>query len=191
MKTYGRNIQEHTKNSQNASDDSPSMNMPAEKPRHPELDWKLVGHQVKKYREIRGLSQAELAALSGHSLNSISRLEAPGICFSVRLQTLLDITDVLKITPDLVLSGNYRPEYSTLEGRFMMLNEAVRERTAEAIDEVFDQYIGKIQEDESEEDLRESSFWKKHVADNDGTDRETFSAGSFHLNSGKKPKKSY
>ena len=74
------------------------------------LDNTLVGQQIKKYRILKNLRQKDLAELVFTTTNTISRIEIGNVGCS--LDMLLAISDVLEVSPDALLFGNFNPLYS-------------------------------------------------------------------------------
>lgn len=64
-----------------------------------EYSQKLLGYRISKYREIRNLTQKELAAKAGVSQSYIANLEI-GIGQTINLIKLSNIADVLNVTLD-------------------------------------------------------------------------------------------
>ena len=74
------------------------------------LDYMLLGQQIKKYRVQKKLRQKDLAALVYTTTNTISRVEVGSIGCSLEL--LLSIAEVLEVSPDALLFGNFNPLFS-------------------------------------------------------------------------------
>lgn len=62
-----------------------------------------VGERIKYYREMKNLTQATLAELSGCSSNHISAIERGLYC--TRIDTLIAISDALEVSTDMLLFG--------------------------------------------------------------------------------------
>lgn len=75
------------------------------KPNRKELKRiRVIRENVRALREGKGMTQRELAELSGHSYGSIRELETGGRCgFNVVL--LVHIADALGVTPRVLLKG--------------------------------------------------------------------------------------
>ncbi len=59
-----------------------------------------IGLNIAFYRKLNGLTQIELAEKAGISRTFLSNIEAPNMETSVSLETLFDIADVLRVSPD-------------------------------------------------------------------------------------------
>jgi transcriptional regulator with XRE-family HTH domain len=66
------------------------------------MDLKAIGHRIKQAREAKGLTQAQLAEKVGLSVSHISVIER-GIK-TPKLETLVDILNVLKVDANFVLT---------------------------------------------------------------------------------------
>lgn len=60
-------------------------------------EFRLLGLTIAYYRELRGLTQAELAEATNLSRTHISNIEAPNGKTSISLNKLFDIADVLEV----------------------------------------------------------------------------------------------
>lgn len=79
-----------------------------------ELDYKLIGENIKKYRNYKGMTQAELAELCDCSSNYIGVIERAEK--AVGLVLLVTIAESLDVTVDQLLVGNYnKPEFAYLK----------------------------------------------------------------------------
>ena len=57
----------------------------------------LVARNIKKYRKIKGMTQKELASISGYSYAYIRRLEGPKCEKNFSIQTIYEIANALDI----------------------------------------------------------------------------------------------
>ena len=60
-------------------------------------EFRLLGLTIAYYRNLRGLTQAELAEATNLSRTHISNIEAPNGKTSISLNKLFDIADVLEV----------------------------------------------------------------------------------------------
>lgn len=67
------------------------------------LDLKAIGNNIKKYRKVKGFTQAQLAEMIDISTIHMSHMETGS--FSMSLECLIKICDSLDITPDDLLLG--------------------------------------------------------------------------------------
>ncbi len=75
-------------------------------------DAKTVGGRIRRYREMRGLTQEEAAELAGRSLRFYADIER-GAC-GMSVDTLLVLCAMYEITPDSLLL----PQKPTLNGAY-------------------------------------------------------------------------
>jgi transcriptional regulator with XRE-family HTH domain len=68
------------------------------------IDYKLIGKNIRSYRKKKGITQEQLAELTELSTNHISHVEIGSTPIS--LPALITICEVLGITADQVLYGN-------------------------------------------------------------------------------------
>ena len=108
------------------------------------LDNTLVGQQIKKYRILKNLRQKDLAELVFTTTNTISRIEIGNVGCS--LDMLLVISDVLEVSPDALLFGNFNPLYSRFYPYFWQMKEAILLHVEESIQ-------GSFREMEQKEEL--------------------------------------
>ena len=99
------------------------------------LDYTLVGKQIKKYRILKNLRQKDLAELVFATTNTISRIEIGNTGCSLEL--LLAISDVLEVSPDALLFGNFNPLYSRFYPYFWQMKEAIFRKVEESLQEGF------------------------------------------------------
>lgn len=101
-----------------------------------------IGHRLKTARKLRGLTQQELAKLSGVKQASISDLER-GESKSYRGTTLVSIAQSLKVRPDWLetgkgqMDGTQPPlpiEADRVARNWLRLGPEARQRIAELID---------------------------------------------------------
>lgn len=59
--------------------------------------YKIVGLNIKKFREHNNLTQIQLSELLNVSVSYISKIEAPNCNKSFSLDLLFEISDILKI----------------------------------------------------------------------------------------------
>lgn len=59
--------------------------------------YQQIGFLIRDYRHAAKMTQERLAESIGKSTAYISHLEAPGICKSPSLDTLIDISKALKV----------------------------------------------------------------------------------------------
>ena len=69
------------------------------------MDLKNIGKNIQHARNEMGFTQAELAEISGFSVNHISRIETGSGTMS--LDSLVAIANALNTTPDYLLLGEY------------------------------------------------------------------------------------
>jgi transcriptional regulator with XRE-family HTH domain len=69
------------------------------------MDLKNIGKNIQRARNGKSLTQAELSALAGFSVNHISRIETGSGTMS--LDSLIAISNALETTPDYLLMGEY------------------------------------------------------------------------------------
>lgn len=62
--------------------------------------YQKIGGLIKDYRRAAKLTQAQLAESIGKSTTFISHLEAPGVCKTPSLDTLIDISKALCVPLD-------------------------------------------------------------------------------------------
>lgn len=62
-----------------------------------------IGRNIAFYRKQRGMTQSELAAASGISRSHLSAIEAPNILRPFSIELLLNLAEVLQISPDKLL----------------------------------------------------------------------------------------
>lgn len=62
-----------------------------------EEKYKIIGLNIKKFRESNGLTQAKFSELLGVSVSYISKIEAPKCNKSFSLDLLFQISNVLNI----------------------------------------------------------------------------------------------
>ena len=74
------------------------------------LNMSDFGKRLSAARHKRGVSQSELARLSGVGQNQISNLEA-GKKPSVRADTVVRLCEALRVTTDSLLGGNGEPPH--------------------------------------------------------------------------------
>ena len=60
-------------------------------------EFRLLGLTIAYYRNLRGLTQAELAEATNLSRTHISNIEAPNGKTSISLNKLFDIAEVLEV----------------------------------------------------------------------------------------------
>lgn len=76
------------------------------------MDTVLLGNRIRELRELRGLTQEDLAAATGVGCKHISVLER-GVK-EPKLATFLAIADALKVTPnDLLLTNDLSDDYES------------------------------------------------------------------------------
>ena len=78
-----------------------------------EINYKMVGRRIREVRKRKKLSQEKLAELAGISTQYMSQIETAARKLSLR--SLASITEVLKVSSDVILYGNER--YSSAERR--------------------------------------------------------------------------
>ncbi len=59
--------------------------------------YRQIGFRIRDYRHAAHMTQEQMAEAIGKSTAYVSHLEAPGICKSPSLDTLIDISRILKI----------------------------------------------------------------------------------------------
>ena len=64
-----------------------------------EFKYIQLGLNVAYYRKLQGLTQEEIAEISGISRSHISAIEAPNIIHNVSLEVIFDLAAALKIEP--------------------------------------------------------------------------------------------
>ncbi|MBR0512345.1 MAG: helix-turn-helix transcriptional regulator [Ruminococcus sp.] len=64
-----------------------------------EFKYIQLGLNVAYYRKLQGLTQEELAEISGISRSHISAIEAPNIIHNVSLEVIFDLAAALKTEP--------------------------------------------------------------------------------------------
>ncbi len=69
------------------------------------LDLKLIGHNIKVYRKLQKLTQAQLAEKTNLSNVHIAHLESGNSKMS--LGTLIKLCNALEVTPNDILDGIY------------------------------------------------------------------------------------
>lgn len=72
------------------------------------FDPKALGRNIRFYRKRMKLRQEDLADIIGSNVNTISRIENGGSRCS--LETLLMLSHALKVSPNLLLEGNFNPD---------------------------------------------------------------------------------
>lgn len=100
------------------------------------MDWERFGEQLRYYRNKRGLLQKDLAKAVDVTVNTISRLEIGSITCSVEM--LLMLCEVLKVSPDALLAGNYNMSYSPFYERFRELKDDLKDQLADSIQDFFE-----------------------------------------------------
>jgi len=76
------------------------------------MNLKQIGANIKKLRRKKGLTQAQLAELAEISTVHMSHIETGSVAMS--LESLINISNSLDTTPDIILLGEYNipSEYS-------------------------------------------------------------------------------
>lgn len=69
-----------------------------------EQQYKMIGLNIAYYRKLAGLSQLQLAEVTGISRTHMSNIEAPNMPTSLSLETLMDIADALNIPVNSLLT---------------------------------------------------------------------------------------
>ena len=79
------------------------------------MDAKLLGQNIKKYRNAAGLTQDRAAELTGLSVNYFRQIELGNK--TPRLETFIKIAETLHVSTDILLSGilSWTPEVVTGE----------------------------------------------------------------------------
>ena len=79
------------------------------------MDAKLLGQNIKKYRNAAGLTQDRAAELTGLSVNYFRQIELGNK--TPRLETFIKIAETLHVSTDKLLSGilSWTPEVVTGE----------------------------------------------------------------------------
>lgn len=70
------------------------------------MNLKRIGENIKKLRTEQGMTQSQLAELAGISNVHMSHIETGTVAMS--LDSLINITNSLKTTPDSILLGEYQ-----------------------------------------------------------------------------------
>jgi transcriptional regulator with XRE-family HTH domain len=68
------------------------------------IDYKIISQRIKEVRRLKGLTQEQLADLTGLSSNFIAKIESNNSTAS--LQTLVNIANTLDISIDYLLQEN-------------------------------------------------------------------------------------
>ena len=90
------------------------------------MDLKNIGKNIQCARNSSKLTQAELAAKVGVSVNHISRIET-GLS-AMSLDSLVAISDALETTPDYLLIGEYK---ITPDRTAMLISEKLKGLTTD------------------------------------------------------------
>ena len=88
------------------------------------MDNKIIGSNVKKYRRSIKLTQEQLAERLDISTVHMSHIECGYV--SMSLELLLELCEILKVTPNHILEGTY-PDLSDAPSGFS-INEIPRQR---------------------------------------------------------------
>ena len=155
------------------------------------LDYMLLGQQIKKYRVQKKLRQKDLAALVYTTTNTISRVEVGSIGCSLEL--LLSIAEVLEVSPDALLFGNFNPLFSRFYPYFWEMKDAISKKIAESLQEIFTEMDQKEELLLVEKDFREwvSRFYPEgekegEAKEKEGKDRALSNASEETLRDGTK-----
>ena len=100
-----------------------------------QLNYAQLGRQIKKYRIQKKLRQKDLASLVYTTTNTISRLEIGSVGCS--LEMLLSISNVLEVSPDVLLFGNFNPMFSRFYPFFWEMKDAISGKIEESLGEIF------------------------------------------------------
>jgi transcriptional regulator with XRE-family HTH domain len=92
------------------------------------MDLKNIGRNIRNARNGKSLTQAELSAMAGFSVNHISRIETGTGTMS--LDSLIAIANALETTPDYILMGEYN---ITADRAAMVLSEKIERLTQDEI----------------------------------------------------------
>lgn len=102
-----------------------------------ELDYKAIGSRIKEQREYLGYTRDQFADLLFKSVNFCRNLET-GVK-GMSMQTLSDVSEVLKISTDYILTGKRASEderlsyaISTYEGEERVFLESLVRETIKA-----------------------------------------------------------
>ncbi len=136
------------------------------------LDYMLLGQQIKKYRVQKKLRQKDLAALVYTTTNTISRVEVGSIGCSLEL--LLSIAEVLEVSPDALLFGNFNPLFSRFYPYFWEMKDAISKKIAESLQEIFTEMDQKEELLLVEKDFREwvSRFYPEGEKEGEAKEKE-------------------
>lgn len=136
------------------------------------LDYMLLGQQIKKYRVQKKLRQKDLAALVYTTTNTISRVEVGSIGCSLEL--LLSIAEVLEVSPDALLFGNFNPLFSRFYPYFWEMKDAISKKIAESLQEIFTEMDQKEELLLVEKDFREwvSRFYPEGEKESEAKEKE-------------------
>ena len=66
-----------------------------------------IGLTIAALRKLKGYSQADLAAKSNLSRQTIALIESPNACPAFTIETLLKIADALEVSPADILSNTF------------------------------------------------------------------------------------
>ena len=134
-----------------------------------QLNYAQLGRQIKKYRIQKKLRQKDLASLVFTTTNTISRLEIGSVGCS--LEMLLSISNVLEVSPDVLLFGNFNPMFSRFYPFFWEMKDAISGKIEESLGEIFQNLDEKERLSSVEQDFRDwiSAF---SVAERGGTEKK-------------------
>lgn len=66
----------------------------------------IIRHNIKKYRQLKNMTQSELADLSGYTHDYIRQIESEKIANTFSVQTLYDISIALNVDIGLLCKDN-------------------------------------------------------------------------------------
>lgn len=118
-----------------------------------QLNYAQLGRQIKKYRIQKKLRQKDLASLVYTTTNTISRLEIGSVGCS--LEMLLSISNVLEVSPDVLLFGNFNPMFSRFYPFFWEMKDAISGKIEESLGEIFQNLDEKEQLSSVERDFQD------------------------------------
>lgn len=103
-----------------------------------ELDYKAIGNRIKEQREYLGYTRQQFAEALQKSINYCRNIETGDSGMS--MQTLIDVSRVLKISTDYILTGEDKSENDRLYRTLSSCTGRQREALDSIVSEVIRTY---------------------------------------------------
>lgn len=104
-----------------------------------DLDYKKLGKRMREYRQLKNLTQEELAERVSLSNVYISHIER-GLT-KTSLNTLIKICNVLNVTPDMVLFDSLEIKAPSMENEFSVRLDACTAEDRSLILDIVDLFM--------------------------------------------------